>query len=271
MMRVARCGSAARFLVDLLEVCGYEAGLIAGACHTAAEVRLGGDWRLLDPSLYPMGAALLDAAGELIKTDEVIAHPDILDRIPSYINYNSSHIDAFSDLYITVAGQIERYLRYPILPSSGYFGREFAGERAGRLFRYRKLHDPGSRWTDWRSLHLVEELRAPAIGSQFRPEQVKGLEFDGSVLRWAAARTHDGSSRVLYDVYVSDVSRGWIYEDLPDDCRFTVPGRTVRTSRLSLNAPGLLSPGTNYVTIIARNPDVAEAFHLPSNEFLVYV
>jgi SAM-dependent methyltransferase len=269
-MRAARCGSAARFLVDLLEVSGFKAGLIAGACHTAAEVYFGGEWRLIDPSLYPAGTVLLDATGELLRTSQALTDPACLDRPPSYINYNCGHIDVFCSTYPKTAAAIEKYLRYPILPSIGYFGREFAGDRAGRLSRYRKQLKPVSGWSPWTTLELVEELQAPSLPTQYRPEQVQAVELRGKVLHWPPARTQEQHSPVVYDVYVCQTSRGWGYARLPDDCQFEIPGVAVRTAEVRADVGCLLCSGSNYATVIARNPEAIDAFHLPSDEFVIY-
>lgn len=268
-MRAARCGSSARFLIDMLEVAGFEAGLVGGACHTAAEVFLDGSWRLLDPSLYPPGIHLLDADGGLLGTATVLKQPELLDLPVSYINYNTAHVDAFRDAYPRTAAQIESYLRFPILPSTGYFGRELAGERAGSVSRYRKSKQAGRGWTDWGHLQKVEELRAPSLPTVRRPEQVREAALLGGILTWTAAKTASAHDQVTYDVHVSPVSRGWRYTEIPHDCTFDVPGTHIRTTTNSADISSLLSVGDNYVTVIARCSDALHAFHLPSDEFIV--
>ena len=269
VMRAARCGSSARLLVDLLEVAGYRAGLIAGACHTAAEVLFDGKWRLLDPSLYPPGVHLLDASGGLLETDKVLKHPELLDLPASYINYNTTHIDAFCDAYPLTAAHIEIYLRYPILPSTGYFGSEFAGERAGLVSRYRKSKQVGKTWTDWSHLQKVEELQAPTLPTMQRPEQVRNVILQDKTLSWPPARTACADYHVTYDVHVSSVARGWSYTAIPQDCIFDIPGAKIRTTVNSADVSSLLRPGINHVTVIARRSDALHAFHLPSDEFIV--
>lgn len=270
-IRAARCGSSARFLVDLLEVSGYEAGLLGGACHTSAEVFLNGAWRLLDPSLYPPGIHLVDEANDLLETEKVIQNPALLDVPPSYINYNSKHIDAFCAAYPETAQLIESYLRNPILPSIGYFGREFAGARAGVLTRYRKAKLPGCRWSDWSRLEPVQDLYAQAIPTLQRPEQVRQVELRGTLLTWSPARMSEVNDRVVYDVYVSPVSRGWTYETIPRDCKFALLGFYIRTDATSVDIAEVLGEGVNYVTLVAKRADSLHAFHLPSDEFIVQV
>jgi SAM-dependent methyltransferase len=270
-MRTARCGSSARFLVDLLEVAGFEAGLIAGACHTTAEVFLDGAWRLLDPNLYPPGVHLLEEGGGLLETAKAVNHPELLDRPPSYINYNAVHIDAFCAAYPRIAAHIEAHLRCAIFPSIGYFGRDFAGERVGLVSRYRKLKQIDRSWTDWTQLQKVEDLRAPALPTMQRPEQVRNVALQAGMLMWSPVRTASSEDRVTYDVHVSPVSRAWSYAAIPHDCTFNVPGNRIRTTINAADISGLTKSGINYVTLIARRSDALQAFYLPSEEFIVQV
>ncbi len=53
MLGFGRCGTAARFLVDLFECNDLPARLLLGACHTSAEVLINDRWVLADASLYP--------------------------------------------------------------------------------------------------------------------------------------------------------------------------------------------------------------------------
>ena len=268
--RACRCGNSARFLVDLLEIDGLEARLIAGACHTAAEVRFAGEWRLLDASLYPPGVILIDDRGDLLSTERVLANPELLDAPASYVNLHSGHIAMWAEHYPRIFSKIERYMRCSILPSVGYFGAALAGPaRAGTIERYRKspISPATGGWRSWHSLETLDRSPAPALPVIQRPEQVPSVTRSGGRLFWVPARTYAGEA-VTYDVYLLRESRGWSYDSIPVGHDLSLPGTPITTSACAVDLPAELAVTPLYVSIVSRLSDRPHVFCLPSDEFL---
>lgn len=270
VFRACRCGSAARLVVDLMQTMGFDARLVGGACHTAAEAFIDGSWRLLEASLYPPGIVPVGQDGELLRTSDAIAEPDQLDKWPSYINYHVGHVAAFKKSYPKAVNQIEHYLNFPILPSVGYFGEEFAGERAGRLTRYRKVDQKqgASSWINWDSVVVDEQTPAPRLQTYHRPEQVVEARRSGDELVWVPARTLRGEA-VIYEVYFSAVARGWDYGELTVGATFELVGTRQWTRDNCIALPDDIRRDGGYVTLIAKLADNPDAFHLPSDEFRI--
>ena len=266
--RACRCGNSARFLIDLLEVEGFEARLLGAACHTAAEVKLNGEWRLLDPSLYPPGIILTGPAGGLLRTADAVRQPSLLDMPPSYINYHSGHVAEFISSYPQVGEKIENFLRCPIFPSVGYFSAELAGSaRAGRIEHYRKIGAEAG-WRCWDVVEVAERTDVQSVATLQRPEQVAALSRAGDTISWMPARVI-GNQDVVYDVSLSRTSRGWTYDAIPVGHNFVLYGPSIRTDICSLVLDSNFREGPVYVSIVARLSSKEDEFYLPSDEFII--
>jgi SAM-dependent methyltransferase len=268
--RACRCGNSARFVADILEADGFETRLLGAACHTAAEVLLEGKWRLLDASLYPPGIFPLDEDGTILPTEKILDEPELLDRIASYVNYNSRHIGAFASTYPLAFSKIESYLRCPIFPSVGYFGAELAGkDRAGYIERYRKaVHPHRTFWTPWDRIEVLDREKGPMLPVQQRPEQVLEVNTKDGRVEWTPAKV-EGSGSVVYDVYFSRESRGWSYDAVPVGHELTLTGEHIRTAACSFSLSEFPSNEQRFVSIVARLKERLEAFYLPSEEFVI--
>jgi SAM-dependent methyltransferase len=274
LLEHGRCGTTARFTVDVFECNGVPARLVGGACHTWAEVLCDGRWVIADANMYPPGVLPRDDAGRLLTLEEAILRPDLLNRPPSYVNYHHEFIDAYLAEYPETELELERWLRRPLLPSTGYFGADFfSGERpVGTVLRYRKTGTP-EQWLDdehfgWGGLEL-ETIEGPGLPLEQRPPQVSRVSVEGSSLVWTPV-ADSGVEPVRYRVVSSMQSRGWEYDALPVGCAFDVEGESidVEERRVSLRD---IRHGGPFVTVFAENPAWADRdiFYLPSREFFV--
>ena len=267
-----RCATSARFLVDLFECNGVPARLVGGACHTWPEVLCNGCWVIADANLYPPGVLPRDDAGRLLTLEGAISSPDLLNRVPSYINYHYEFIDAYLAEYPETEAELAQWLRFPLLPSTGYFGADFFSGEVGSIQRHRKIGTP-DQWVEdayfgWGSLDL-ETVHGPALPLEQRPGQVRDATVDGGYLSWSPVVGADGEP-AIYRVVSGPRSRGWEYDALPVGCTFALEGAITRVDepRVSLRD---VRRGGNLVTIVAENVAWAdrEIFYLPSREFYV--
>lgn len=270
--QACRCGSAARLLVDAFLFAGFEARLVGAACHTAAEVLVGGRWLLADASLYPPGIMPRDTTGRLIDIDTLVRAPELLDVAPSYINYHHEYIEAFLARYPETAPAIGKYLDAPLLPSTAYFGREFfAGRTGGQLTRYAKRGGANDWERDasygWESLDLAAIAQGEPRDTEQRPRQPRYIRIEGPDLVWDPSPASPGTTAIEWSAHLSSRTRGWSYQSLPAGCDFQVPGRTLRLAepRLALRE---IASAERYVSIrtIVRDWDARSVFYLPSVE-----
>lgn len=264
-----RCGTSARFLVDLFSAGGLPARLVSGAAHTCAEVLCEGRWVLADANLFPPGVLPTNRQGLLLSLEDAIEEPDLLNRVPSYINYHHEYIDSFLAAYPETREQLEPLLRRPLLPASGYFGAELYAGDPGVITRHAKADTP-TQWASdeqfgWRSLE-AESIRGPQLPVEQRPTQVSDLRVEGESIVWTDVAI--AGERVSYRMIVSPTSRGWDYDRIPDHCTFAAQGVELvtedpRVSHLAIRTHG------EFVTVLAENADWAgrEIFYLPSREF----
>jgi SAM-dependent methyltransferase len=273
MLGFGRCGTIARFLVDLFECKGIPARLITTGCHTTAEVWCQGRWVLAEASLYPPGLYPTDDAGNHLGLEEAILNPSWLDRCPSYINYHHDYVDVFLSEYPETASAVERYLRNPLLPSSAYFGHEYyAGRVAGQVERLKKVGGPRDWNADERFGWLLgyerEIIQGPVFPARQRPGQVAHLSFKDGHLIWEPPLGWENGKNVAYHLIVSARARGWGYNDLPVGCTFSVTGHSIRTNERRINAKAVAGLG-RYLTIIVEVPEWRSEpiFYLPSKEF----
>lgn len=268
-----RCGTSARFLVDLLLVNGFSARLLGLGAHTAAEVELGGRWALIDASLFPPGLWPTNAAGQPLSLEDTLEAPHLLDTWPSYANYHHEYISAFLTEYPETDKEIGHLLRAPILPSSGYFGAKyFSGRRPGTVLRHTKRL-PVERWSDrpgfgWLDQLEQQDVPGPALAVRQRPGQIVDVRRDGQMLRWERPFIGEGVQELRYRLNVSPQSRGWSWSEIPVGCRFEVPGQSFLTSDEGLALDTLRAAG-RWLSIRAEAADWPEpqVYYLPSREF----
>ena len=268
-----RCGNSARFLIDLLLVNGFQARLLGGACHTTSEVLIDNRWVLADANLFPCGVIPLDSVGNILSLETVANNPRILDSWPSYINYNSMHIDAFRQEYPATYSGMERWVKFPIYPSVAYFGVDFSNDGTASMRRWEKTgdanlweQDPDFGWSNLVELEITNGIKMPTYQ---RPGQVREIWRSGEdVVMWSAAETVDGAD-VDYTLIVSEVSRGWNYRSIPINCSFEHVGDTYKTgdTRIVLNEKFCYKQ--LYISIYAKDKRFPNAFVLPSNEFII--
>lgn len=267
----SRCGNVATFLADLFLCNGLPARTIGAACHTSAEVLCDGKWTLADASLYPSGIHPQDELGKPLSLEQAIARPELLDRVPCYINYHHEHISAFLAEYPEADAPIGFFLRNPILPSSAFFGRTFfRGERMPGVQRMTKRgsqsdwnKDEHFGWLDY----SVENLPITPCDTRFRPPQVNGVGRDGEYLAWGPVGGEQPQLAIRYRLTVSPRSRGWSYPAIPVDCTFTAPGHEIVVDQPRVKLDALQACG-NFLTISAMVADWPEdIFYLPSVEF----
>jgi SAM-dependent methyltransferase len=273
LVRFGRCGTMARFLVDLFECNGMPARLLIAGCHVSAEVLSEGQWLLADANLFPPGICPLDETGGPLRTERVLEEPGLLDGCPSYINYHHEYVEAFLREYPETATAIERYLRSPLLPSSGYFGEEyFVGRTPGSIERLSKFGTP-TRWNSdvnfgWEAGFERQALPARGLPSRQRPGQVTAVFFRRGELCWEPPVVADDSLHLRYHLTVNDRPRGWAYDGLPIGCGFSVEGSSIRTDVPRVSTASLASHG-RYITIVAevKEWEQHKIFYLPSKEF----
>lgn len=267
-----RCGNVARFLVDLFEVNGYSSRLLGGACHTAAEVEIGGRWVIADASLYPPGIAPRSISGRLLTLEEAVDDPELFDVRPSYINYEDEHIALFRNFYPEAYVPITKWLEGPLFPSVAYFGKDFADNRKpGFVQRWRKAGDP-TKWEanpDYGWYSLIEEpgIQGEPIPTIQRPPQVKAARREGNDLVWDFPNFSPGSLR--FSVVLRKQTRGWSYLEVPVGFEFKTPGLTVTSETTRANIPSEFDGVRMYATITAAASDTPDRFFLPSREFIV--
>ena len=273
LLRSGRCGTVARFLVDLFECNEHRARLLTAACHTVAEVWCNGRWILLDASLYPPGVGPRDDTGGLVTIDQVVDAPSLLDRCPSYINYHHEYIDAFLSAYPETASTMEAYLRTPLVPSSAYFGDAYYdGRQAGQVERLAKRGTPREWNADanfgWLLGYERCVIQGPVLRARQRPGQVTKVCVKSGRLEWEWPAVAHADLTLVYHLRVSDRSRGWQYHGLPIGCDFSAPGQSVRTTESLLDARSVKSLG-RYLTISAEVQawQAEDIFYLPSREF----
>ncbi len=273
LLAFGRCGTSARFLVDMFECNGTPARLAAGACHTWAEVLCGRRWVIADASLFPPGVLPRNREGALLSPGEALAEPDLLNRVPSYVNYHHAYLEGFFTEYPETRAELEEWLVAPLLPSSGYFGRDFyagSGREPGTVERFRKTGSAAIWSADanfgWGGVDVEATVSAGCPVEQ-RPGQVTSATLAGDRLTWDAPAAIGTGPEVSYRVVCADRSRGWDYDALPIGCDFATPGFTLTTAEpwVRLDA---LGHGTHF-SIIAENPAWSdrEIFYLPSTEF----
>ena len=273
LLGAARCGNVARFLIDIFLVNGFKARLVGGACHSAAEVWLGDRWVMADASLYPSGIIPRNKAGKLMSLSDAIADLTLMDGPPSYINYESGHIDDFQAAYPEAYEPIVHWLREPILPSVGYFGAAFAGARVpGRVQTWAKTGSASDWEVDpeygWHSLQETESIQGPVIETIQRPQQVRKLWRDGGQFVWNASAATNGG-RTAYRIEISETPRGWSYASIPAGLEFKPVGEMFETADNRLEVPPRFNDKTAYVTVRCHTEHTRHAFALPSDEFLV--
>ncbi|MGW9333404.1 class I SAM-dependent methyltransferase [Bosea sp. NPDC055594] len=274
LLRACRCGNAARFLIDLFAANGISARLIGGACHSTAEVELDGRFVLAEANLYPPGVIPLNAAGEWASLEDAAQDPALLDRPPSYANYNAAHIDAFRQAYPEAYEPIARWLEAPILPSVAFFGAEFfAGRTVSLAQRWIKRGDAREWEADvdygWNAFDAVPGVQGPELATAQRPGQVRSLWRDGQTLRWTPPASAEWAPRPRYRIHVARHSRGWHYGALAADTDFAMPGEIFHRDEPELELPAELRTGEIFVSVVAEARDMTGVFNLPSEEFVV--
>jgi len=274
LIEFGRCGTSARFLVDLFLCNGLSARLITAACHTAAEVWYQGRWILTDTSLFPPGVYPVDEDGSPISLDQVVNAPNLLDCCPSYINYHYEYIDAFLKDYPETEQVIGHYLQSPILPSSAYFGEEyFEGRLPGLIERISKQGSLSSWNSDknfgWSFEYKKENLQGLCLSSRFRPSQISHVYIKENNLYWEKPFVNSKNSLTLsYKLVVSQKTREWSYDNLRVGSNFRINGEFLRTEETEISLHRLLSLGrylTIYVEVNEWQRD--KIFYLPSQEF----
>lgn len=270
VFRACRCGSAGRFLIDLLTHNGIEARLLVAACHSSVEAKVDGRWVLLDASLYPPGAFPLGGDGDLLTIAEMVREPLLLDIAPSYVNQNPSLLRAFEVAHPRMAATIDRYLQSPPFPSTGYFAEALS--EPAHIGTLRHLikgcgpDAPADGAFGWTTLVQDDVTPSPRLAITQRPAPIKDVRLEQGRLSWLPAKVYDGGD-VIYDVHVSAEPRGWSYDALPVGCTFALPGSPVRTNGLEIGVAVAPDEAPRYVSIVARRADRVDAFHLPSEEF----
>jgi SAM-dependent methyltransferase len=267
-----RCGNAARFIIDLLSVNGYQARLLGGSCHTSAEVNMNGRWVLADASLFPPGVVPQNIDGSLISLEEIAHNPYILDQWPSYINYNSTHISLFTLKYPGTAATIKSWLKFPIPPSVAFFGQDFCPDQPGKVRSWAKNGnatswegDPDFGWNDLAELKGIQGLGIPT--SQ-RPAQVQSVKRINNVLVWPPSETV-GNLEIEYTLFIGIKSRGWSYSSIPVGFSFELDAPMYQTSQTQLKLDVRFATVPLYITILANDKAFPNAFVLPSVEFIV--
>lgn len=267
-----RCGNVARFLVDLFLVNGFQARLLSGSCHTSAEVFINSRWVLADASLFPVGVMPLSSNGSLLSMEEIAAAPHEFDAWPSYLNYNTQHINLFKLRYPETYKSIEHWLRFPIYPSVAFFGKDLSANGDGYITRWVKNGqistweaDPDYGWYDVSEIDGVKSL---GIATAQRPEQVVSVIREENILSWQMAQTAI-PCEIEYVIYVSRESRGWSYTSISTRSSLPLVGEACHTSLNSLVLADCYRNDLLYVTIIAKDKQFPKAFFLPSDEFVL--
>lgn len=281
LLQSARCGTSARFLIDLLLVGNIKAGLLGGAAHTSAVVFFKGCWRIIDTSLYPPGVYPQDAQGDFLSLDEVLMNPQSLDKAPSYINFNEQYIDLFLSLYPELQEtafhemSFVELLRMPLLPSSGYFARDFFIQQQREpelqiicktlpIAEFNLCSDFG-----WKHYAIVETFKAPDIKAVFRPSSVQNILIKGSYLVWDKPLYSDKDNHLIYEIIVSQNECDWSYRKFKVGCNFSLDRvRSFITSKNKISLNGLRKYG-NYVNIIAKYNGMQDLFFHPSQQIRI--
>jgi SAM-dependent methyltransferase len=266
-----RCGNSARFLVDLLLVNGFNARLIAGSCHTSAEVELDGRWVLADTSLYPPGVIPKNKSGQILSLLDLKESSDQLDIWPSYLNYDSSHVERIYLDYPQTYQKIKNWLRFPIYPSVGYFGEGFS-DLNGVVRRWVK-GSPKSAWGNdanygWGQLIELDGFEGVECSVAQRPEQVQHLSRIHNTLRWPNSATPYPMElvyllKISLERRLAEYSKNLCFKDFVD------AENLVKTHNNYYDLGTDFNGAKIYVTIYAQEKNRQESFVLPSKEFYV--
>ena len=274
LLGFGRCGTVSRLLVDLFLCNGFQSRLVTAGCHTSSEVFLGGKWVLADASLFPPGIYPMDDSGDPVSLEQIAECPALIDKCPSYINYHHEYIDAFLKTYPETDGIIGKYLRNPLLPSSGYFAKEyFTGGRAIGLIE--RLSKTGSfqEWNadvnfGWTRNYEKDVLQGQILTTRQRPSQVQDIYLVGEYITWNKSFSIQHDTEIVYRLVVSDTSRKWAYDSIPIGFNLSVIGEVIKTQDNHISIKNLLCLG-RYLTIYAEINSWQEEdiFYLPSKEF----
>lgn len=265
-----RCGNSARFLVDLLLVNGIEARLIAGSCHTSAEVNIEGRWILADTSLYPPGVIPRNKSNKILSLLDVIQDSELLDAWPSYLNYDSRHVEKFAIGYPATYKQVESWMKFPLYPSSGYFGIQFSNLNGG-IRRWSKI-SPMADWGKdfnfgWNYLSELPVLDGVGCQVSQRPQQVLKIYRNDDIIEWVPAET-PYEMDVVYYLRISTEKRCYEYKSEFNFSEYIKSENLIKTRETKINLGGQFKAVRLYVTIYAQDATRPNSYVLPSVEFV---
>ncbi len=282
LLRSARCGTSARFLVDLLLVAGFKAGIFCGAAHTTAAIFQDKCWRLLDTALYPPGVFPKGSDGGFLSVNEALSNHNYLDKPPSYINFNKDYIDLFLSLYPEAMSlpfntmTFQELLKRPIFPSAGYFGNTFFSQSGRRpivqIFQKKGLQSSNNSYTNfgWERLKEVENYRAPNVEVFFLPSHISKPRIEASDVVWDAPEFYDKDRGLIYNIYISTKPNKWSYADFKVGCTFDcsyVHKLSTKTNRIPLSEIKIYGNFISIAPSYANTP--AENFVLQTEQLKI--
>lgn len=256
----ARCGSSARFLYDLLSVAQFNCKISAGAFHTYLEVQINNIWYIAETDIYP-SSEYSDV--ELYETELVYTFPEILDKMPNYINYNANNLTIFVIEDSSAFNEIKKLLVAPIFPSSGFFSFESSNNK--KAFSIVK-NDCSLEWGKkmdygWGNYTVIEQEKFPVVEYKVRPQMVKSIYFDGYYIYFVCPSKSD-DDQIVFDIY--EFQEELTYNKLIGFISKNPPSYRVCENKISLLR---LSITTNYISIVTRIKSMQDSFFLPSNLF----
>ncbi len=210
---IGRCGHVATLARDLYQAMGYQGRVTQLYKHLCAEVFDGDRWRVVDADLLKAGVFPKDPAGCWMTLAELEKNPVMLDALPGV------------GLVLSRKGPWMKNLLGQ--PCEGYVDGGLPWERPYPSY-----------------LYFGKMNRRPPAPPDIQVRRA------GGYLEIIASECSPDTERIK--VCVDSVSRGWTYEDYPDERYLSQPG-------------GRLSQGTYSVT------DLRQGIQVPVPEATVYL
>jgi hypothetical protein len=167
-----QCTTINRIVVDILTAGNIEACLLEASSHISAEVKISDTWYIIDPDIF--GISYNDNFKPILKTNEALTHPSILDRIPSYLDHQDSLLRNVFDKYSETSNDIPAKSYNCPFVSSVYFARDgfVKNNRAAKFrrhYRNKKMNDdPGYGWDNTQ----IHEYDVPVVDYKWKPSPV---------------------------------------------------------------------------------------------------
>lgn len=194
MSGIGRCGHAAKVIYEILGVAGFNVKLTQLYKHICCEVFMGGRWCVIDADAFKAGVMIRNDRGQLATLEELRANSILIDGIPA------------------IGQQIAKTAKWSLgaggHPSVGYVDSGLAWERPYPSY-----------------LYFGGEMRGPPSPVSINIKRKAGKIF------LEAKEVHPNTKVVRVSVGTS--SRGWSYEEYPNESYLKPPDKSILFIELS--------------------------------------